>query len=75
MSTAGEIVDESWSTFDGKMSQVSGKKFLAELNRWTQQKFNVSFTNSRLASEIGVDEIDKEVRAVLSAIEYGEELG
>ena len=75
MRTATEIVSGYWNTFGGKMSVVSGKMVLTELNRWTQQKYKVSFTNSRLTSEIQADEIDEEVRSVLSAIEYGEELG
>jgi histone H3/H4/energy-coupling factor transporter ATP-binding protein EcfA2 len=75
MRAATEIVSEYWNTFGGKMSVVSGKMVLTELNRWTQQQYKVSFTNSRLASEIQADEIDDEVRSVLSAIEYGKELG
>jgi hypothetical protein len=72
MQEAESMVSRCWGTFDGKMMLVNGKAMLTELNRWTQSKFSVSFTNARLARELYGDEIDDEVRLTLTAIEFNE---
>jgi energy-coupling factor transporter ATP-binding protein EcfA2 len=65
-------VAETWNTFNGKMTLISGKEALTALNRWCQDNFKISFTTVRLASELRLNEIDPEVQNFLSAIEFNE---
>jgi energy-coupling factor transporter ATP-binding protein EcfA2 len=67
-------VAETWDTFNGKMTLISGKEALTALNRWCQDRFKISFTTVRLASELRLNEIDPEIQSFLSAIEFNETL-
>ena len=73
-SLARKVVANGWGSLEGKMAMISGKAALAELNRWSQEEFKISFTNVRLASELRPNEIDSEIRDFLSAIEFNETL-
>jgi hypothetical protein len=70
--SARKLVELSWRSFTGKMSMVSGKSMLAELNKWSQKGLAVSFTNARLAAELTREEIDDEAVRLLEAFEENE---
>jgi len=53
---------------------VSGKDLLTKLSEWSQTEFGVSFGSVTIAREMQLDEIDPEVRSVLTAIENGNTL-
>ena len=53
---------------------VSGKGLLAKLSEWSQTEFGVSFGPVAIARAMKFDEIDPEVRSVLTAIENGDAL-
>ncbi|CAN5921892.1 hypothetical protein BH11PSE3_BH11PSE3_03600 [soil metagenome] len=67
-------LDQSWTTFSGKIAIVSGKQLLSDLSKWSKQHFNVSFGRMSVAEAMYVEEIDGEIRKVLTAIERVEEL-
>jgi len=53
---------------------VSGKDLLAKLSEWSQTEFGVSFGPVAIARAMKFDEVDPEVRSVLTAIENGNTL-
>jgi energy-coupling factor transporter ATP-binding protein EcfA2 len=72
--SARNLVERSWSSFEGKMSIVGGKCMLAELNKWSQAELAVSFTNARLAAELTREEINSDVALFLQAFEENEDV-
>lgn len=58
----------------GLGSLVSGKKVLSAMSAWAHDAFNVSFSPLAVAKEIDADEIPDEMKAVLTAIEKGDQL-
>jgi energy-coupling factor transporter ATP-binding protein EcfA2 len=73
-SRASRQVSEKWQGFDNKMTLISGKEALSELNRWCQEQFKISFTGAALATELSSAELDHEIHGFLSAIEFNEPL-
>jgi hypothetical protein len=66
------IVASRWKNLEQRLGIVGGKKALARLAEWSQDKFSVSMGASSLASELEAEEIDGEVRDVLLALERNE---
>ena len=60
-----------WITQAGRLASVSGKEVVRRLSHWAKTEYGVSFSATRLATEITSDEIDEEVKTVLAAIESG----
>lgn len=71
-SRVSKRVDSSWSTFDGKMARVPGKKMCSEVSRWSKEAFGVSISRKALALALEPGELDAEARQVLTAISRGE---
>jgi putative AbiEii toxin of type IV toxin-antitoxin system len=69
---ARDIVASRWNNLDQRLGVVGGKKLLARLAEWSQEKFSVSVGAASLASELEPSEIDDEVRNVLTALEHNE---
>ena len=57
------VVASRWNDLEERLGVVGGKKALARLAEWSQDKFSVSIGASTLASELKSDEIDDEVRS------------
>jgi hypothetical protein len=66
---ARERIEQLWQTADGRLSIISGKSALSALSQWGNHNFGASFSSLRVASELRSDEIDAEVKAVVSSIE------
>jgi hypothetical protein len=60
-----------WHVPEMRLALVSGKEILASLSEWLQKNYGVSISAAAVAREINADELSDEVKAVLSAIEYG----
>jgi len=68
---ARKIVEESWNSFDDRISIVSGKEVFSKLSSWSQRKYGVSFGAPAILSEINRNEIDSEITHVIDKIESG----
>jgi hypothetical protein len=69
---ARAIVASRWNNLSERLGVVGGKKALARVAEWSQQAFGVSLGASALANVLGVQEIDRELRDVLIALERNE---
>lgn len=68
---ARKIVEESWNSFDDRISIVSGKEVFSKLSNWSQQKHGVSFGAPAILLEINRNEIDSEITHVIDKLESG----
>lgn len=68
---AREKVDQMWRN---KLNYLSGKEIIKRLNTWLIESYKASLTAVTLAKELKNDEIDEELRNVISAIEEGRKL-
>jgi energy-coupling factor transporter ATP-binding protein EcfA2 len=66
---ARKIVDQAWTTFNGRISIVSGKEILSRLSYWIQEKFSLSLGANAIAGEILRTELENEIIDVVTAIE------
>jgi hypothetical protein len=64
------LVDETWN--DDKLSLVSGKLVITELNKWLKSEFDVAISTNHLAQEINVAELDSEMIGIIKRIELNE---
>ena len=69
---ARTIVASRWNDLHERLGIVGGKKALARLAEWSQEKFCVSIGASALASELEREEIAEELRNILYALERNE---
>jgi len=72
---ARNLVDSEWNSLENKLSLVSGKDVISKLSKWTQDNYKVSLSPERIAKELNVDEISKEMVAVLKSIEQNKSFG
>lgn len=66
---ARDRVDKAWSSFEGKLSIVSGKDLLSRIFQWAQDNFKVSPTIGSLFHYMITTDLDNEIIDVISAIE------
>jgi hypothetical protein len=66
---ARAYIAQSWKTFDGRLSMVSGKEVISRVSKWSQDQYGVSLSASLIARQIKLEEIPNEVIEVISAIE------
>jgi energy-coupling factor transporter ATP-binding protein EcfA2 len=66
---AREIIDGAWNTREGRFSIVSGKEVISKLSDWSNTKYSVSFSSTRIAKYLLLSEIPSEVINVITAIE------
>jgi len=71
---ARKRIDHSWKSSDEKISLVSGKFLFSKISEWSKARFDVSLGTRRLARELRPNEIDPEIRDVLTIIESGGDL-
>jgi energy-coupling factor transporter ATP-binding protein EcfA2 len=71
---ARSILNESWTSFEKKVSLVSGKIVISKLSKWSQDNYQVSFNSEKIASELQNYEISPEIKELLEAIERNKEL-
>lgn len=67
-------MDQSWTSVSGKVAIVSGKQLLSDLSERSKRRFNVSFGRMSVAEALHVEEVDNEVRKVITAIESAAEI-
>lgn len=65
---AREIIESKWNDWNSLLTIIPGKEVLKKVKRKIQSSHNVSFSDLELASEFTPDEIDSEVKEVLSQI-------
>ncbi|MDA9202370.1 hypothetical protein N9O58_05685 [Flavobacteriaceae bacterium] len=63
---ASNHVKKNWNK---KLNIIPGKKFLKELNKWLVEHYKVNFGKIELSSELRKDEIDKELKTVITSID------
>lgn len=63
---AREEVEKMWNN---KLSILSGKEILKQLNIWLSQNYKASLTSTTLARELRQEEIDEELIDIINAIE------
>ncbi|ADE37205.1 ATP-dependent nuclease [Methanohalophilus mahii] len=63
------FISEHWDSTENKLKLVSGKEVISKLSKWSQNKYNVSFSAGTIVREIKAEEIDSEIRYVIEAIE------
>ncbi|MCI0561986.1 MAG: AAA family ATPase [Nitrososphaera sp.] len=66
--SAPELVKNNWSTLDGKLAIVSGKRILSELSEWSKRNYGVSFGPFSIARSIIASEVHDEIKHVVSRI-------
>jgi len=71
---ARELVEASWKTNPERLSVISGKKTISKLSSWATINYGVSFSVNALLHEIKLHEVEKEIIAVIRAIEKTERL-
>lgn len=71
---AKAYIEKRWGDLDSKLSIVSGKAALSELNKWLRDSFAVSVTAGAIAQEIAQNEIAPDLQDFLRAVEFRESL-
>ncbi len=66
---ARDFLEERWKTSKGKFSLVLGKEALKSVRVMVQDKWHVSFTNNRIVEAMSIDEIDNEIKKLISGLE------
>lgn len=66
---AEDQVAVAWQTVEGRRALVPGKDLLRALSKWSDSTFGVRFTPVTVAKALRSDEVDDEIRRVLTAIE------
>jgi predicted ATP-dependent endonuclease of OLD family len=66
---AEKIININWKN---KSSLVSGKEVIKRINDYCNKNFNVTFSTRRIALELIKEEIDDELKTIVSKIEHNE---
>jgi hypothetical protein len=66
---AFEKVEDAWTTLDAKLEIVCGKDVIHGLAEWARNESGVSLNAVKLAAELRPNEIDAEVKKVITALE------
>jgi hypothetical protein len=66
---AEKIVAAKWKNRSGRWGIIPGKQAVSRLSDWSQNRYGVSLNATKIAREMEVEEIDKEMATVLAAIE------
>ncbi|RJO60524.1 ATP-dependent endonuclease [candidate division WS5 bacterium] len=66
---ARKFVDGIWEDINKRLSIIPGKIILGKLSEWSMSEFGTSFSKIHLIQEMRVQEIDKEMIEVVTAIE------
>jgi energy-coupling factor transporter ATP-binding protein EcfA2 len=61
-----------WDDWDRRIALAPGKALFSKVSDWAQKTYGVSISTARLAKELTADEIDPEMRSVMTAIENRE---
>lgn len=65
---ARKYVELKWTTLDEKISLVSGKDLLGEINNLLQTEYGVSCSLTKIIKNIKNDEISGEVKDVIASL-------
>ncbi len=71
---ARDIVNDSWTSFDKKISLVSGKSLISKLSKWSQDNYKVSLNSEKIASELRNTEILPELKDLVESVERNRDL-
>lgn len=70
---ARKRVEKSWDNLKNKLSIVSGKEILSLFSNWSKSFYGVSFNSINLASELRANEMDDELKAIVTRLEKRQE--
>lgn len=65
---ARKEIEKKWKSLEGKLSIVSGKKFIKKLNNWMRKEYGVSCSVNTIIKEIRADEVENEMVEVLNLL-------
>lgn len=65
---ARDIMKEKWSDLNSKLTMLSGKEFIKNINKWLKEKYKVSCSIDKIMKELNPDEIDNEIIEVLNIL-------
>lgn len=65
---ASSFVEEKWTSIEKKLSLVSGKEFIKEINAWMRAEYKVSCSLDKICSKIKAEEIDSEIYEVIDRL-------
>lgn len=65
---ARTVLSKKWVSLANKLALVPGKKLISDVSRWCQTEFGFSISKFRLAKELQKNEIDNEIKYVLTCI-------
>jgi energy-coupling factor transporter ATP-binding protein EcfA2 len=65
---ARDFVNKNWGDEYSRMSLVSGKKVISKISFWSQDNYNVSLSGVKIAKNLSVDELNKDVKYFISTI-------
>ncbi len=58
-----------WDDIDKRLSQISGKEFLSELNNYLQKKYQITVSSTNIISEFTYSIIPEEMQALIAKID------
>lgn len=68
---ARDRLAKTWTSLDGKLAAVSGKKVLSQLSNWAQRKHGVSLSPRKIGDEWNANEIPVELAEAVKKIQTG----
>ena len=63
------VMKEAKKYIDKLENRISGKTLISEINKWTHENFKVTLNPIKLANRIESNEIDNEIKNVITSIE------
>lgn len=61
--------DKIWSNFDQRMSIISGKGFLSNINEYLQKNYKITITQSNIINELKISLVQDEMKQLIEKIE------
>lgn len=66
---ARTVIKQVWETLEDRLGLVSGKAVISGVSKWAQDNYGCGLSARQLALEMRVDEIPKEARVFLTALD------
>jgi len=68
---ARDYLTENWTSPEGKLAIVSGKRLISKVSNWAQRNFRTTVTPTKILKVLLRDEVPTEMVLVIRAIERG----
>ena len=65
---ASNYVNSYWDTLENKLSIVSGKQLVKQINEWMRNEYDKHCTQTKILTFIRADEIDDEMVKIIKMI-------